>query len=45
MGTRYKTDESLIDLGIVEEKAGGKNIKLYGLTSFGKEIIASEHNK
>ncbi|MCJ7570630.1 MAG: putative transcriptional regulator [Candidatus Thermoplasmatota archaeon] len=45
MGTRYKTDESLIDLGIVEEKIGGKNIKLYGLTSFGKEIIASEHNK
>ena len=45
MGTRYKTDESLIDLGIVEEKVGGKNIKLYGLTSFGKEIIAFEHNK
>jgi len=45
MGTRYKTDDSLIDLGIVEEKVGGKNIKLYGLTSFGKEIIASEHNK
>ena len=45
MGTRYKTDDSLIDLGIVEEKLGGKNIKLYGLTSFGKEIIASEHNK
>jgi predicted transcriptional regulator with HTH domain len=45
MGTRYKTDDSLIDLGIVEEKVGGKNIKLYGLTSFGKEIIAFEHNK
>jgi len=45
MGTRYKTDESLIDLGIVEEKVGGKNIKLYGLTSFGKEVIALEHNK
>jgi predicted transcriptional regulator with HTH domain len=45
MGTRYRTDDSLIDLGIVEEKVGGKNIKLYGLTSFGKEIIAFEHNK
>jgi predicted transcriptional regulator with HTH domain len=45
MGTRYKTDESLIDLGIVEEKKSDKNIKLYGLTNFGKEIIASQHNK
>ena len=42
MGTRYKTDESLIDLGIVEEKVGGKNVKLYGLTSYGKKIIALE---
>ncbi len=45
MGTRYKTDESLIDLGIVEEKTGGKNIRLYGLTSFGKEIVSSERHK
>src|SRR4030042_6402039 len=40
MGTRYKTDDSLIDLGIVEEKLGGKNIRLYALTSFGKEVIS-----
>ena len=45
MGTRYKVDESLIDLGLVEEKKSDKNIKLYGLTTFGKEIIASQHNK
>ena len=45
MGTRYKTDESLIDLGIVEEKVGGKNVKLYGLTSYGKKIIALELDK
>jgi predicted transcriptional regulator with HTH domain len=45
MGTRYKTDESLIDLGIVEEKVTEKNIKLYGLTNFGKEIISSQQNK
>lgn len=45
MGTRYKTDESLIDLGLVEEKTTNKNIKLYGLTTFGKEIIASQYNK
>ena len=45
MGTRYKADESLIDLGIVEEKVTEKNIKLYGLTNFGKEIISSQQNK
>ena len=41
MGTRYKEDESLLSLDIVEEKRGGKNIKLYGLTTFGKEMIES----
>jgi len=41
MGSRYKKEESLIDLNIVEEKKEGKNIKLYGLTSFGKEVIFS----
>jgi predicted transcriptional regulator with HTH domain len=39
MGTRYRKEESLISLDIIEEKSGGKNIKLYGLTSFGKEIL------
>jgi predicted transcriptional regulator with HTH domain len=41
MGTRYKEDESLLSLEIVEEKSGGKNIKLYGLTNFGREMIES----
>ena len=41
MGSRYKVEESLICLNIVEEKSGGKNIRLYGLTPFGKEIIES----
>jgi len=41
MDSRYKEDESLIGLEIVEEKSGGKNIKLYGLTAFGKEIVES----
>jgi len=41
MGYRYKEEESLISLNIVEEKQSGKNIKLYGLTPFGKEIIES----
>jgi hypothetical protein len=44
MGIRYKEDESLLSLNIVEEKNSGKNIKLYGLTSFGKEIIESLRN-
>jgi predicted transcriptional regulator with HTH domain len=43
MGTRYKEDESLLSLDLVEERSGGKNIRLYGLTSFGKEVIDSLH--
>ena len=39
MGSRYKAEESLLSLNIVEEKSGGKNIKLYGLTPFGREIL------
>jgi predicted transcriptional regulator with HTH domain len=45
MGSRYKEDESLLGLGLIEEKSGGKNIKLYGLTPFGKEVIESFRNK
>jgi len=44
MGTRYREQESLINLDIVEEKSGGKNIKLYGLTPFGEEVIKSLRN-
>jgi hypothetical protein len=39
MGSRYREDESLLSLDIVEEKTGGKNIRLYSLTPFGKEMI------
>ena len=39
MGTRYKEEESLLSLDIVEEKSGGKNIRLYGLTSYGKYVL------
>jgi len=45
MDSRYKPEESLLHLKIVEEKSGGRNIKLYGLTSFGKEIAESLRNK
>jgi len=39
MESRYREEESLLRLNIVEEKKGGKNIKLYGLTTFGKEML------
>jgi uncharacterized protein len=41
MNTRYRDDESLITLNIVEQIEGGKHkdIKLYRLTPFGKEIV------
>jgi uncharacterized protein len=37
--TRYREEESLIGLNMVEERSGGKNVRLYGVTDFGKEII------
>lgn len=39
MGSRYKEEESLIGLNMVEEKSCGRNIRLYVLTSFGKDVI------
>ena len=45
MDSRYKEDESLLSLDIVEERSGGKNIRLYGLTPFGKEIVESLKNE
>lgn len=41
MKSRYREDESLVGLELVEEKKSGSNIKLYGLTPFGKEMIES----
>lgn len=43
MNARYRDDESLISLSLVEQIAGGKHqdIKLYRLTEFGKEIVVS----
>jgi hypothetical protein len=45
MESRYREDESLISLDIIEMKSGGKNIKLYGITSFGREIVESLKDK
>ena len=43
MNSRYRNDESLISLKIVEQIDSGKhnNIKLYRLTDFGKEMVES----
>jgi predicted transcriptional regulator with HTH domain len=45
MGSRYKQEESLIALEIVEQVSNGKNIKIYRLTDFGKNIIESMKEK
>ena len=45
MESRYREDESLLSLNIVEMKSGGKDIKLYGITPFGKEILESIKNR
>ncbi len=39
MSSRYKNDESLLNLNIVEQVDSGKNVKIYRLTEFGKEIM------
>jgi len=41
MQARYKDDESLLGLNIVEQIKSGKNIKIYRLTDFGKEMLSS----
>ena len=41
MESRYREEESLLGLDIVEMKNSGKDIKLYGLTPFGRELIES----
>ena len=45
MDSRYREEESLLTLNIVEMKNADKNIKLYGITSFGKEILESLREK
>ncbi len=39
MGTRYRREESLVNLNIVEEIDAGGDMKLYRLTDFGKEAV------
>ena len=45
MDSRYNEDGSLLGLNIVEEKSGRKNIRLYGITPFGKEMLKSIKEK
>jgi predicted transcriptional regulator with HTH domain len=39
METRYREEESLLNLNIIEEKQCGKNVRLYSITDFGKEML------
>jgi predicted transcriptional regulator with HTH domain len=39
MKSRYRGEESLIGLDLVEEKSEGKNLRFYAITPFGKEIM------
>jgi uncharacterized protein len=39
MEERYKEDESLLNLDIVQEKSCGNKVRLYGITDFGKEMV------
>ncbi len=39
MHSRYKDDESLLGLNLVEQIKGGKNIKIYRLTDLGKQML------
>ena len=44
MDSRYRKDESLLSLEIVEQTISGRDIKLYKITDFGKEIIENLKN-
>ena len=39
MESRYREDESLINLQVVEQITGSRDIKLYRITDFGKEMM------
>ena len=45
MSSRYREDESLISLKLVEQVDASKNMKIYKLTDFGKDIIESMKEK
>ena len=45
MNTRYRKEESLISLNIIEEIDNVKDIRLYRITDFGKDILNSIREK
>lgn len=45
MGSRYKQEESLINLRLIEQKETKTNVKLYGLTDFGREILQTMNKR
>ena len=45
MNSRYRDDESLIGLNLVELVESSKNVKIYRLTDFGKEIVQNMHER
>ena len=45
MNSRYRGDESLIGLNLVELVESSKNVKIYKLTDFGKEIVQLIHER
>jgi len=45
MDSRYREEESLLNLQVVEQiHSGNSDIKLYRITDFGKEIVESLRN-
>ena len=45
MNTRYRNEESLLSLNLVELIDTGKNVKIYKLTDFGKEMLQSMNER
>ncbi len=45
MNTRYKEEESLINLDIIQEKNCSGNIRLYGITEFGRDMLREIKNR
>jgi len=45
MNSRYRDDESLLGLNLIEQVESSKNVKIYKITDFGKEIVQSMKEK
>lgn len=45
IGNSYKKSDSLLCLNIIEEDTVGKDMRLFRITDFGKEVTKSMNNK